>query len=192
MKPKKLDWEKLFIQIQSKVYKKKYLIISFILLLLLLIMFFGFFKMVFFILLLLLLNILVSYLSKYIPRAHTSIELIMFGTVLVGVSYGSKIGAVFGVISALLYYYAAGRFSYYVAIFMPLYALVGIFSSIFSNVNILTLGLVCTISYTIISSIIVIFMFNAKFDKAILFGLVNTFFNFIMFKYVANIFLALM
>jgi hypothetical protein len=185
-------WEKLFIQLQRRIYKKKYFIITGSIVLLLIIMFFGFFRMVFFLLLLLLLNIIISFIAKHIPRAHTSIELIMFGTVLSGAVYGMKIGAIFGIISSILYYYAAGRFSYYVAIFAPLYAFIGIAAALFNKIDIFTLGMICTITYTVISSIIVIIAFNAKLDKAIMFGIINTAFNFIMFKYLASIFIAIM
>jgi len=116
----------------------------------------------------------------------------MFSTVLAGVAYGARIGALFGAISALLYYYAAGRMSLYVTVFAPLYSIIGIIAGMLSTVPIFKIGIILTIIYTFISSIIVIIVFNARIDKAVLFGIVNTVFNFIMFKYFAPIFIALM
>jgi len=142
--------------------------------------------------LLLVLNLGSSFIAKHIPRAHTSIELIMFSTVMAGVVYGGKIGMMYGVISSILYYYALGRFSYYVAIFAPLYALIGILSSIFKEVALLQLGMICTISYFVVSSIIVYLLFNARLYKAVQFAIINIPFNFIMFKYFGPILLMLM
>jgi hypothetical protein len=84
-----------------------------------------------------------------------------------------------------MYYYAAGRFSFYVAVFAPLYAIIGVAAGIFNNIDIFQLGMVCTIIYTLISSIIILILFNGRIDKAVGFALINTFFNFIMFKYIA-------
>lgn len=183
---------KFIIRLQDKIYKRRYLFTVIVLLIVLLIMFFGFFKMIFFLSLLLVLNIGSSFIAKHIPRAHTSIELIMFSTVLAGLAYGSRVGAFFGILSAILYYYAIGRFSYYVTVFAPLYALVGIIAPFFSKIPILELGMTFTIGYLLISSVIVFVLFNARMYKMAQFAIINIPFNFIMFKYFAPIFLLLM
>jgi len=179
-------------KLQAKAYQRRHLLASLLIALIMIIVFFGFFKMLFFLVLLLALNLGSSILAKHIPRAHTSIELIMFSTVLTGLAYGPRVGAFFGAISAICYYYAIGRFSYYVAVFAPLYALMGIIAPYFSDVGILRLGMIFTISYLVVSSTIVFVMFNARIYKAIQFAIINIPLNFIMFKYFAPIFLAVM
>ena len=192
IKSKEEKLSRFIIRLQGKIYKRRYLLGVIILSLVLIIMFFGFFKMIFFLSLLLVLNIGSSFIAKHIPRAHTSIELIMFSTVLAGLAYGSRVGAFFGILSAILYYYAIGRFSYYVTVFAPLYALVGIIAPFFSKIPILELGMTFTIGYLLISSVIVFVLFNARMYKMAQFAIINIPFNFIMFKYFAPIFLLLM
>lgn len=183
---------RIIIQLQKKLYNKRYLILFLITAILLVTMFFGFFKMFFFLLIFSAANVFVSYIARHIPRAHTSVEIIMLSTVLVGYSYGPDIGGIFGAISALLYYYAIGRFSMYVIVFAPLYALCGALANMFSFANILTVGMWCTIVYYIISSVLVFAIFNARIYKMIEFAIVNIPLNFIMFKYIAPILLVLM
>jgi len=191
-KSKEEKLSRLIIKLQGKLYKRRYLFTAAVLLLILVITFFGFFKMIFFLGLLLVLNIGSSFIAKHIPRMHTSIELIMFSTVLAGIAYGSKVGALFGILSAILYYYAIGRFSYYVTVFAPLYGLAGIIAPFFSKIPILELGMTFTIGYLIVSSVIVFVLFNARIYKMVQFAIINIPFNFIMFKYFAPIFLLLM
>ncbi|MCB9358333.1 hypothetical protein H6503_00220 [Candidatus Woesearchaeota archaeon] len=173
-------------------YKRRYFIIAICIAALAILLFFDLFKVVLFLSLLLVLNIGASAISRFIPRYKTSIELIMFGTVLCGYVYGSKIGALFGLIASILYYFGVGRMSYFVIVFAPLYAIIGIIAGIFNTYNIFQLGMALTLSYTVISSILVFIIFGAKFDKALGFAIINTFFNFIMFKYFAGILLAIM
>ena len=175
-----------------KAYKRRYQIFLGFLAMGVVLLFFGAFKMLFFLALLTALNIVVSYFAKNIPKIGTSIELIMLCTVLSGLAYGAKIGALFGFISCLLYYYGAGRFSFYVTIYAPLYAITGAIIPLFSAYSVLNIGLTAAIIYTIISSIIVIVLYSAKLYRAVLFAAVNTGFNLIIFKYAAPILLRLM
>ncbi|MFT4304240.1 MAG: ECF transporter S component [Candidatus Woesearchaeota archaeon] len=178
------------------LYKKRFLFIILSSIIIISLLFFNLFKMVFFLLILLALIIASSTVARQIPRYNTSIELIMFGTVLCGFAYGMKIGALFGLIGSIIYYFGAGRMSYYVIVFAPLYSIIGIIAGFLAkttnNNDIFMLGMILTISYSIISSLLVYIIFNAKFDKAFGFILINTIFNFIMFKYFGPMFLALM
>ena len=183
----------LFVQaLKNYVYKRRYFFGAGFLTLLLVVLFFGFIRMAFFFIGLIIANVIVSYLGKSIPRFTTSLELTMFGTVLMAIAYGSKIGAIFGLLSAIIYYYGANRFSYFVILFAPLYAVIGLLVPFFGDADIFTIGMTSTIIYTSISSTLVIIIFNAKIDKTIGFAVINTFFNFIMFKYVAPLFVMIM
>lgn len=178
--------------LQRKAYRYRFALAIVALLGIIAIIFFGTIRMLVMISILLGLNILISHVSRHIPRFKTSLELIMFGTVLVGLAYGGKIGALYGIIASITYYYAAGRFSYFVIIFAPLYALAGLLVPFFSWLPLFTLGISFVIGYTIFSSILIVLVFNGKIDKMIGFLLINTFFNVIMFKYFAPLFLLLM
>jgi hypothetical protein len=179
-------------KIQKYLYRRRFLLLIIVIAFMLMLLFFRFFAMVIFLGILLILNLFSSYISRHLPRYRTSIELIMFGTVLAGYAYGTKIGSFFGLINSIAYYYGAHRMSYYVLIFAPLYAVAGICASLFNQYGIFYVGMTATIVYTVISSILVIVIFSAKIEKAIGFAVVNTAFNFIMFKYFAPLLLMLM
>ncbi|MFT4343282.1 MAG: hypothetical protein ACMXYE_00885 [Candidatus Woesearchaeota archaeon] len=178
--------------LQKYLYRRRYSVAIILIAIILIFLFFGFIRIAFFFVTFIILNIFVSYLAKTIPRFTTSLELTLFGTVLMGVSYGSRIGAVFGLLSAILYYYGAHRFSYFIIIFAPLYAVVGIIAPLLTGYEIFTIGMICALGYTIISSILVIIIFNAKIDKTLGFAFINTVWNFVIFKYIAPLIIFLM
>lgn len=191
-KNKKSKFHKFVSKVLSKLYKKKILVVLLFLMILLITTFFNFIKMSIVLGLLLISNILISNISKKIPRYRTSLELIMFSTILSGISYGPKIGAIVGVVFSILYYFAANRMSIYIVVFAPMYAIFGVFVGIINVENILIFGMVCVLLYSIISSILVSLLFNAHIDKAIGFIFINTAFNLVMFKYIAPIIILLM
>jgi hypothetical protein len=189
---KKLKKNKINEKIKSILYKRRRLILSLSILLFLIIIFFDTIKMGIILGILLLLNITISYLSKNIPRYNTSLELIMFSTVLSAVSYGAKVGAIVGIVFSILYYFAANRMSLYIIVFTPLYAFFGIIAALLPYNNIFVLGMICVLLYSITSSILISIFFRGHIDKALGFILINTLFNLIIFKYLAPLFLFLM
>jgi len=193
-KNKHSDLKKLMKSIQKWMYKKKYLLILITFIFVLITTFFGMFKIVFFFILFIVLNIITSIFSKILPRYSTSLELNMLGTVLMALAFGPKVGALFGFIASILYYYGAGRFSYFVITFAPSYALIGLFVGLFSgnSVDLFTIGMICTVLYSIVTSIAVFLLFNARLEKMFGFFIINLFFNFIMFKYIAPLLYILM
>lgn len=184
--------KKLNKKLKNILYKKRKLIILLTLVLFIAIIFFETLKMGLILGFLLLLNIGISYFSRSIPRYNTALELIMFSTVLSSVSYGYRVGSLVGIIFSISYYFAVGRMSLYVLIFAPLYAVFGFVAGILPYQNIVTLGMICVITYSIISSILVGVFFKGHFDKMLGFIFINTLFNLIIFKYLAPIFLILM
>jgi hypothetical protein len=176
----------------KKIYSKRYLILTIIVSIAILMSFFGFFKMIMILGVLALLNIGLSVITRGLPYLSTSIELIMFSTVLSGLVYGSKTGAIVGILFSILYYLGAGRMSIYVTAFAPIYAAIGFSVFFFGNVPVLYLGMICTIIYTMITSVIIVLLYSGRIDKALIFSVVNLLFNFIMFKYAAPILLILM
>jgi uncharacterized membrane protein len=189
---KRNEFRRALRNISKEMYKRRYIFAVAGLFLIILFLFFGFFKMLFFFIILSLMNISFSYLTKTIPRYGTSFELIMMCTVLAGVAYGPKAGGIFGMISCILYYYGAGRFSYFVTITAPLYGIVGIAASLFSGLPLIQIGLWSAIIYGIISSVLVILIYGAHLDRALIFLTLNISFNFIIFKYAAPLLLRLM
>ena len=186
------DTDKFLYGLRKTLNKQRIMITLIIILLFLLIAFFDIFKIGILLTILLISNIILSYIAKSIPRYNTAFELIMFSTILSGVSYGAKIGVFVGIIFSILYYFAAGRMSFYIVVFAPLYAIFGFIAGIYHVTNIFIFGMICTISYSLISSILVSLLFNANLDKALVFIFVNGLFNLVMFKYIAPIFLLLM
>jgi hypothetical protein len=183
---------KLALGVGKAAFKHRYLIIIGMLLLLLILIFFDFMHALLVLILFGAVNVFLSIIARPIPIYNTSFEMIMLGTVLASVKYGGKIGALFGIILAVVFFYVAGRMSLFVTVYAPLYGIVGIFCGLFRNADILTLGMTCTVAYYIVSSLLLIILFNAKLHRAIVFGLINIPFNFIMFKYIAPIILMLM
>ena len=178
-------------RISKNLYKKRYLFLTIILILIILTLFVGLLKMLVILIILAIANWITSYAARAIPDYGTGIELIMLSTVISGLGFGSKVGAVFGFVSALLYYYGTGRFSYHVTVLAPLYACVGAIVPFFAQYPVFYIGVIASIIYTIVSSISVIIIFGAHLHKAIIFGIVNTFFNVIVFTYLAPVMMGL-
>lgn len=144
-----------------------------------------FFRSFFFILMLLIINGVLSFFLRPIKRIPHGIELVMFNTVLASYVYGSKIGAVVGVLSIVTSYIIMGRISLYIITYIPFYALIGYLAYFFNSYPISYVGIVFTIFYSIISSILLTFLFNAKIHKSIFFIITNTIFNYFMFFTIA-------
>lgn len=191
-KTHKNDTARFLYGLRKQLYKNRMMLTLTSILLLLIISFFDAFKIGILLTILLVSNIILSYMAKSIPRYNTAFELIMFSTILSGVSYGVKIGIFVGIIFSILYYFAAGRMSFYIVVLAPLYAMFGFIAGIYPVTNIFVFGMICTISYSLISSILVSLLFNANLDRALVFIFVNGLFNLVMFKYIAPIFLLLM
>lgn len=174
------------------LYKKRYLLLLILLIAILLPTFFGLIKMVVILIIFSFMNMALSIFSRRLPQISTSLELIMFSTVLAATAYGAKVGAAFGLIQTFLYYYGTGRFSFYIVIFAPLYAIIGSVVPLFSSYPIAVVGITATVIYAIISSVLTIVLFSANVHKAVMFGIVNTFFNFVLFQYFAPILIRIM
>ena len=173
----------------SYLYQRRLFFVIGALVLFLLFIFFGFVKMIIILGSLVICTVILSFICRGIPYIGRSFELIMFTSVIAGTCYGPKIGALFGAITAILYYFAAGRLSIHVAVFAPLYALVGVAASQLNIFPIFFVGMVLTITYTLISSVIVVFGFGGRLEKALIFLAMNLFFNFFLFKYIAPLIL---
>jgi uncharacterized membrane protein len=189
---KEFSLKEFMIRVEKKIYPKRYLILTLVLLIAAAIGFFTILKMLFFLILLAALNVAVSIFARHLPYFKQSIELMTFSTIIAAVSYGPKVGAIFGLISCILYYFAAGRVSFYIIVFAPLYALEGLIASLFSGYPIFNVAMTAVIIYTIISSIIVVLFLGARISKAIDFAVKNTLWNIILFKYIAPIMLSVM
>ena len=150
-----------------------------------------FFKSFFFILVMLIINGLLSFFLIPMKKIPHGIELVMFNTVFTSYVYGSKIGAIVGVLSIASSYIIVGRVSLYIAAYIPMYALIGYLAHFFNSYQISYVGIAFSVIYSVITSALVILIFNAKIYKAFFFITTNLFFNYFMFFTIAPKLLAI-
>ena len=171
---------------KEKEYKKKQRIILAILIIFLLAFIIDSLAKILLMSFLLILNFLFAFLKKKIPKMRMGkyflgIEIIMFCTVITSISFGPKIGAIMGSLLMLINYIAERRVSQYTIITLVLYSAIGFSAFYFKHIDIITLGLIITIIYNVLSAIIVSFL-GANMKTMFVFGIVNTLFNLFLFS----------
>lgn len=129
---------------------------------------------------------------KMFKRNHIGIEIVLLITVLCGVAYGAKTGAIMGAISMLMDYIFSGRLSMFSIVTIPTYALIGVMSSYFATANIFTLGVSMAIFYSLFSWIFILGFMGGDLDKCIRFGITNVGFNALVFASFAPTLLIIM
>jgi hypothetical protein len=142
--------------------------------------------------LLLMLHALSSIVLRVFKRNNFGFELVLLITVLSGVAYGAKTGAIMGSIAMLMDYIFSGRLSIFSIITIPTYALIGMLSSTFSYINILTLGIALSIFYNLFTWIFIIGFMGGDISKCVRFGITNLLFNIFVFGAFAPTFLMIM
>ena len=120
-----------------------------------------------------------AFLTRFMPLG---IEFILFPTVIASVVWGSGFGIFVGLSSALVSYVIKAYISIFSIVIIPMYGLVGILAAMFSNVNILLLGITLTIIYNFFVSSMLMVMFGAKPYKCWFFGITNLVFNMLLFS----------
>ncbi|MBI3034188.1 hypothetical protein HYY72_03430 [Candidatus Woesearchaeota archaeon] len=132
------------------------------------------------------------FLLKTLKRNHIGIELTTLITVLSGVAYGAKAGAIIGAAAMSIDYAFSMRLSYFSIITIPSFALVGILAGTFSRVNIFTLGIMLTIFYSIFTGIFILGFMGGHPDKCLRFGITSLGFNALLFSAIAPALLSMM
>lgn len=141
---------------------------------------------------LLLLHIAMSVFLRVLKKNHIGVEIIMLITVLSGMAYGPKVGAIMGATSMIIDYVFSGRFSYFCIVTIPTYAAIGAISGGAAAANIVTFGVIATIAYNLFTWIFIIGFMGGHIDKCIRFGATDLAFNAVVFSAFAPTLLALM
>jgi len=100
---------------------------------------------------------------------------------VVSYTFGFKFGLFYGMLSILISYIAMRRLSYFILTYVPSYALVALLAASPLKIDIITLGMICTVMYNILSCILVVMFFRAKLYKCIFFAVTNIMFNYFLF-----------
>lgn len=128
-------------------------------------------------------NLIFAFLKRFfhgINKYLYGIEIVMFSTIIISYNFGSIIGSFMGVFLMALNYIAEKRFSKYFIITLPLYFTIGYTAYFFKNFDIVFIGIIYTILYNLISTIISIKM-GARKTGLIVFNIINIVFNSILF-----------
>lgn len=141
---------------------------------------------------LLLLHILMSIFLRVLKKNHIGVEIIMLITVLSGIAYGPKVGAIMGALSIIIDYVFSGRFSYFCIVTIPTYAAIGAISSGVAAANIVTFGIIATIAYNLFTWIFIMGFMGGHIDKCLRFGATDLAFNAFVFGAFAPALLSLM
>jgi len=135
-------------------------------------------------------NFVFAFLKNKLRRLEKyllGIELILFCTVMTSISFGSKVGAVMGALLMIVNYIAEKRASRYFIVTITLYALIGYLVYYFREYNIVILGMLTSILYNIMASIIIFAIpFGENKRTVIIFNIVNILFNIFLFSSLGN------
>lgn len=144
--------------------------------------FMGFVKDVLVILGLAALGIFSTYYKRLV-RVPPAVELVTFGTVLVGVAYGPIAGAIFGAIVTLAAEILNSGIDFFIISYIPARAVVGFLSSFFPDSGMVALGSSMSLAYNALAQPLYAFQGDAELRmKLLLFVIVNVSFNFIAFS----------
>ena len=125
------------------------------------------------------LAIAISVILGFVPPMKVvGIELVTFSTILAGSFFGSVFGAVFGV-SLLIIHLIVSRYSGgpYIVWTLPLYAALGFFSGIFTDIKIL---IMMVVGINILDNILTACCYRENYMKTLIFSIGNIIFNVIL------------
>lgn len=133
-----------------------------------------------------------SVFLRVLKKNHIGVEIITLITVLSGIAYGPKIGAIMGAASMITDYVFSGRMSYFCIITIPTYAAIGAISGAFSPASVVMLGITMTIAYNLFTWIFIMGFMGGHIDKCLRFGITDLAFNTLVFSAFAPTLLAIM
>jgi len=125
-------------------------------------------------------------------RLTLGIEIVGFSTILTGMVYGAKAGALFGALSLVVHFFFMRRMTFFTLAILPGYVLLGIAASLFSIGSLVSVGIALIIAYNLFVCTLVMIMFNAKIWKCCWFTFTNVLFNYFLFTKLAPVLVPLM
>jgi hypothetical protein len=131
------------------------------------------------------LTIAVSLLAEKTSFKKFGLEFVTFTTVIAGFTYGAAFGFITGILLVIIHEMTTHRISGFLFYVVPVFGIVGALASIFSNVNILFLGM----GLTLFSHAIFILgrTLTSRFPVAYIpYFLINVAINFVLFSTFAN------
>ena len=143
------------------------------------------------IILLLAINLISAFAKRFLIKRGISntlkgFEFVMFTTVITGYTYGIKIGMIMGGLCMVINYISENRFSIYFIMTIPLYMLFGYIAARFNNIPIVTLGIILTLVYNLMTIFIGMGLMGAKARGILIFSLTNILFNVYLFSILAE------
>ncbi|MBI2145609.1 hypothetical protein HYU18_04795 [Candidatus Woesearchaeota archaeon] len=133
-----------------------------------------------------LIGIFSTYYKRF-ARVPPSIELITFGTVIVGLAYGPIVGAIFGAIVTIVAEVFNSGIDFFIVGYVPARAAVGFASSFFPAANIVLLGTSMSVLYNLVAQPLYAFQSDAELRfKLVAFIVTNISFNFLAFTLLGN------
>ena len=128
-------------------------------------------------------------LSKFkLGKYLLGIELILFCTVIISISFGPAFGAVMGGLLMIVNYIAERRASRYFIVTIALYSLIGYLVYYFKDYNIIIVGIITSILYNLLVTLIIfIFPFGENKTTVLIFNIINILFNIFLFSSLGNI-----
>jgi hypothetical protein len=117
-------------------------------------------------------------------RIPPAIELVTFGTVIVGYSYGPWAGAIFGIIVTFAAEIMSSSIDAFVIGYVPARAVIGVISSYLTGYGIFAVGIWMTILYNILAQPLYLIQPDAELRlKLIFFVTGNIIFNILIFQF---------
>lgn len=130
---------------------------------------------------LMILHVLLSWARNRYNFGLIGVELIMFNTVLAGILLGWLGGLVVAVLCVVVNYIFSRKYTSFFFITLPLYVLIGVFSSFFSASSLVFAGILFSLSYSFLSFFLS-FSTGARPFGLLIFTFTNAVFNILLFS----------
>lgn len=131
------------------------------------------------------LNALLSIVLRPFKRFLLGIELVTLSSVLAGMVYGPGVGILFSALSLAVNFLFMQRITLFTLLVLPAYAGIGILSAFFSVEHITSVGILFSVVYNLIVSLLIFSFFQGKLMKCAVFSMVNIMWNVVVFSYLA-------
>lgn len=153
--------------------------------------FFSFIRISLILFLLLAINVFCSATIRIFKIVNYALELATFSTIIVSYALGFKIGMIFGIISLFANFLVKNRITIFLFALVPCYMVLAFLASHLTSFPIATAGLICIITYNIISNIIR-FLMGGMMHNSLIFILIHIPFNIFLFNTFGNILITLL
>lgn len=144
-----------------------------------------FFREIFIVSLLLIGVLAISISTQALNQVPINLELVLFTCIVTGMAYGSKAGAILGLVAVLLHYAGSLKISDSALIIIPGVVLAGYVAGFLAGTNVAVTGFIIVLAYDLIVYSCLILFFGRNPVRAIFNGGTDILFNLFLFRHIA-------